>query len=465
MGSPGSRLFGAVILFAIFAAALALRIGYVRTLGDEIPWPDAREYHVLALEMQHSWAYADASGAPAVHWPPGYPYFLAAVYRVLGADASAARAAQSILGALSCLLVYFIGARLLNRRAAILAAAAAAFYPLAVYTAGTLYPVAVQTFLLAWVLYLCLVAKVRALRTSALASGLAAALFAGLFAAYSSLTTPSAVPAYALAAIWLAWPFAPLRAGKQASGAAPGQAKGPGDSSGGGRATWRDHLGRRVAIAVLFALPVAMALGGWSYRNYKEFGRPVAVSANGGYNFWLGNHPDATATRGNRLTQDMYDELREVHIRYRNPAVRDSVLLHLGLEHAASEPGRFVRLSLAKAANLWRLYPQPMTEVRPAVGKGKWLSLLSYGVLLPFGILWLFRSLARSDGARLVLIVFIAYTLVHAVMISKVRFRLPLDPYVIIYACGALVALAGFARDKLAGPGAAARSAPSRPPE
>lgn len=202
-------------------------------------------------------------------------------------------------------------------------------------------------------------------------------------------------------------------------------------------------------LAAVFLLPVLMALGGWSYRNYREFGRPIAVSANGGLNFWLGNHPDVTATTGNRMTPGMREELGSVYAKYRNVAVRDSVLFDMGLKYAASKPGRFVRLSAAKAVNFWRLYPQPMTEVQPTGGREKLMSLFSYGFLLPFGVVWLFRSLKRSDGAKLILLVLIAYTLVHAIYISKVRFRIPLDPYIIIYAAGALVALADlvFRRD------------------
>lgn len=407
-----------LLLIAILGAAFAVRFIYVRSLSPDPYWPDAREYHVIALEMQHSWQYRNAAGQPLVYWPPGYPYFMGATYRALGPAVYSARVAQCVVGALTCLLVYLIALRLLDRRSGLLAAGFTAVYPLAVYTAGTLYPATLQTFLLACVVLLCLMARDR--------GSVVAAAVAGLAAACSALVTPSALPAYLLAAVWIAWPWG---AGKV--GGVP--------------------QSRGVLLALLFILPVVLALGGWSYRNYTAFGRPVAVSANGGFNFWLGNHADVTATTGNRMTDRMKKELGAVYAKHRNAAVRDSVLYAMGREYIKAAPGRFVKLSAAKAVNFWRLYPRPMTDAGPAAQKAKLYSLLSYGLLLPFGVVWLLRSLRRSRGAWLILLVFIAYTGMHALFISKVRFRMPLDPYILIYAAGALFALYDLVRARRGG--------------
>lgn len=440
-----------LLLLAVLAAAFALRFFFVRSLAEELPWPDAREYHVLGLELQNSWEYINSAGSPVVYWPPGYPYFLGLVYRAFGPSIYAARVVQSVLGALTCLLCYLIAARLFDRRCAALAAVFAAIYPLTIYTAATLYPAVLQTFLLACVIYLCLWAKGRIQEASAAGAGIfrfaPLLLSAGVVAACSALVSPASLPALGLAAVWLAWPVRGRGAGREggfgsaAVGARPGAGAAGGGSAGGGAGA---RVVRGVTFALLFLTPVIVALGAWSIRNHRAFGRPVAVSANGGFNFWLGNHPDVTATTGNRMTPAMREELGSVYAKYRNIAVRDSVLYDMGLRYASSDPGRFVRLSAAKALNFWRLYPQPMTGVQPVAGKEKLLSLLSYGLLLPFGLVWLFRSLRRSSGAWLILLVFIAYTAVHAVFISKVRFRLPIDPYIMIYASGALIALLDF---------------------
>lgn len=422
--SPRGRtnLWIVLLLLAAVSAAFAIRLVYVGSLAKDPYWPDAREYHVIGLEMQHSWAYRNAAGQAMVFWPPGYPYFVGATYRLLGPEVYSTRVIQAALGALTCLLIYLIAAKLLDRRSALLAAVLAALYPLAVYTAGTLYPATLQTFLLACVVLLCLVARERG---SAVIS-----LCAGVAAACSALVTPAAMPAFLLAALWLGIPSKCAKEGDE-------------EQSRASATLWRSLL-----LAILFILPVVLALSAWSYRNYRLFGRSAVVSANGGFNFWLGNHPDVTATTGNRMTERMRKELGAVYAKHRNAAVRDSVLYAMGREYIIADPGRFVRLSAAKAVNFWRLYPKPMTDAGEAARKAKLYSLLSYGLLLPFGVVWLVRSLRRSPGAWLVLLIFLAYTAVHALFISKVRFRVPLDPYVIIYAAGALFALFDLMRER-----------------
>jgi hypothetical protein len=420
---PGSGRTIAFVM-AIIAAAFVVRLIVVLSMNEDVPWFDAREYHRLATGLCENWSYDAADGSPTAYWPPGYPFFLALVYLLFGPSLAALRVVQACVGALTCAVVYLIAKRLLDRRTALLAAAILAIYPLAVYTAGTPYPAALQTFLVACVVYLCLTAKAASSATCAVGSG--------AIAGCSALVAPSALPAFLLAALWLAWPMQ----GRQDSPLAGGQE----DSAGQARRP-RGRL-----LAVLFLIPLVLIIGAWSARNYRALGKPVAISTNGGFNFWLGNHPGVTATTGNRMTASMRRELGAVYGRHKNEADRDSVLYAKAREYIGADPGRFVRLSFEKALNLWRLYPSPATEVRPAGGMERLLSLLSYGLLLPFGVFWLLRRLKDSDGARLVLLLFIGFTVVHALFISKVRFRIPIDPYLIVYASAALLAVADLVR-------------------
>jgi hypothetical protein len=123
-----------------------------------------------------------------------------------------------------------------------------------------------------------------------------------------------------------------------------------------------------------------------------------------------------------------------------NEATRDSAFTRRALEYIAADIPRFLGLSLSKSLELWAFDPRPMTEDRPRLGLELLASLLSYGLLLPFALAWLFVSLPRSRVALLVLLLFIVYSMVHAVILSKVRFRLPLDTFVIIYGAGGMVA-------------------------
>jgi 4-amino-4-deoxy-L-arabinose transferase-like glycosyltransferase len=89
-----SRRALALVGLVLLAVALAVRIGYVvATPGYELRH-DARDYdvHARSIADGHGFSRTLAYGRPTAFRPPGYPYFLGAVYRVAGVqDAPAAR--------------------------------------------------------------------------------------------------------------------------------------------------------------------------------------------------------------------------------------------------------------------------------------------------------------------------------------------------------------------------------------
>ena len=404
-----------MILSIVVLVALAVRLIYALSLEPRIFWFDGREYSALAESILGGAGYRNPEGLPTAFWPPGYPVFMAGIYALSGVSVTAVRIVQSVLGAILCLLVYAIAARLIGRRPAILAAAITALYPLLIYTAGAVYPVTLQALLIAAVVLLV----VQAVSTG----GRAHAVAAGLLGGYATLTAASALPAMGLVAVWMF--FASDRARPAAS------------------------RRRGLTLAVLFLVPLLLVVGNWTVRNARVMGSPVLVSANGGGNFWLGNYPGVTASTGNRMTPEMDAERRAITQQNPDEIARDRAFYARGMEHVRSDPGRFVMLSLSKALNLWRIYPQPGTEDRPGHDLERLASILSYGVLLPFAVAWVLFSLRRNAGARLMLLIFLAQSAVHALYISKVRFRLPIDSLVIIAAAGGIAYLAGRAHDAL----------------
>ncbi len=385
-----------LMLILLILLALVVRVAYISTLEPEIFWFDGQEYQRLARGILDQGAYLSEDGSPTAFWPPGYPAFLA----VLGADVLVVRVAQAILGSLAVLFVFLLARRFLGHRQSLLAAALSAIYPLYIYTAGSFYPVALLTVLLSAVFLLLL--------QSVEKGGRLRAGIAGLLGGYACLTTAAALPAMALTIPWL-WIEGDRTARRRGRG-----------------------------LSLVFAVMLVLALGGWTARNMSHFGRPVLVSLNGGYNFWLGNYPGVKATTGNRWTDQMQAEYHTLAAQKPGEAELDAALRSRTWEFIREDPMRFVGLSAAKGLNLWRLYPQPMTEDRPGLNAEKLISIASYGLALPFALFFLFISLKRRPEARLALIFFLAYTAVHAVVLSKFRFRLPLDGILLVFTAGGL---------------------------
>jgi 4-amino-4-deoxy-L-arabinose transferase-like glycosyltransferase len=403
-GSGHGREF--VLLALIVLLAFVVRLAYVLTLPPRFLWFDGEHYSRMATGLLEHGTYLNDRGRPSAYWPPGYPLFMAAIYKLFGVSLVAVRVVQCVLGAGTVAVVHRIASRVLDRSGARLAALATALYPLFIYSAGADMSVALQVALIATGVLLVLVAVER---DSALA-----ALGAGLLGAWATLVAGSALPAFLLFAVWMAW----TRNGEA-----------------------RPSRSRGVRLALFCLLPMVVILGAWVVRNQRAFGHPVLVSTNGGYNLWLGNHPGVKASTGNRNeVPGMEEEALRIWSIPGNEATRDSAFTRQALEYIAADVPHFLRLSLSKFLELWALYPRPMIEDRPHLGLERLASLLSYGLLLPFALVWLFLCLPRSRVAVLVLLLFLIYSTVHAVILSKVRFRLPLDSFVIIYGSGGIVA-------------------------
>ena len=104
-------------------------------------------------------------------------------------------------------------------------------------------------------------------------------------------------------------------------------------------------------------------------------------------------------------------------------------------------PYTFLSLCLKKSAAFWRLDPSPTTdgyvEKKNLLG---WAGILSTG---PVFFLALFGFVGAPVYYRKQLLLFVFYavffTALHAIFISKVRLRLPLDQFMMISAAIAVV--------------------------
>lgn len=394
-------------LIIIILLSLVLRLAASLSVPEGIHWKDGLEYDSFAASLQKEHAYLNQWGNPSAYRPPGYPVLIL----LCGRNSTAVRIVQSILGALTSLLVYLAGRKITGEKAALLAAALTAIYPLYIYTAVTYYPAVLLTFLLSAVFLLITEGG----RENSLKKIFAAGVLAGLM----TLTKGSFLLPILLAAVWLA---AERRGGESNRG--------------------KVSLRLRLRDAVVFILPVLIIIGLWGLRNYRVLGSFRPLSTNSGYNFWLGSYPGVEADTGNRKLPGQRDEEFSIRRSHHEETELDRAFLRKGLEHVREDPGRFAVLAISKAVNFWRFYPSPMTRELKFWEKA--VSAFSYGGVLIFGLFFLLAKLRASREARLILLIFIGYTIIHALFISKVRLRLPLDILLIICAGGGLREVAGM---------------------
>jgi Flp pilus assembly protein TadD len=259
---PARRRADVYALIAILLAAVLLRALYLReAMADprfEHPGVDAAYHDYWATGLATGdWRvptpYADPMIRKTAYLrPPGYPYFLAAIYKVFGPNHLAAAIVQMVMGVGNCALMFLFARRWFGRAIAAVAAALMAVHWTLVYFEPVLLAPTVLitlTILLLYVLALW-VEKVTVWR----------ALAAGLLLGCTALARPNVLLFAPVVVVWAVWAVA------------------------------RRHGWRRFALATggLVVGSVA-AIAPVTIRNARVASDLVGISSNFGINLYIGN--------------------------------------------------------------------------------------------------------------------------------------------------------------------------------
>lgn len=250
LGSP-SYQFGFLLLLGALAFGLRLAYLYLTDAWGTPPTEDGIEYHILGSNLANGKGYVTPQGDPYIFRPPGYPFFLAIVYRLFGPLPDVARMANVFLGALTCLPVYAFARRLWDWKVGLIAAAGIAVHPLLIYLTGLIYPESLTIFLIALSFYLTLAARQ--------SSRVWPLLFLALTLAELIYLRPSFILWTLSLVVWVWVAFSTLRT--------------------------------RLKNAVIVIGGALILIAPWAVRNTLTFGEFSWMSTNGGVTFWASNNP------------------------------------------------------------------------------------------------------------------------------------------------------------------------------
>lgn len=392
-----------ILVLALFLIGLLIRVAYVWTLGDKVHWPDETEYHGIAVNLLAGKGYAyfrdygSSVLGPTAYRMPALPALLALLYALTGPHLLAARLLQALMGALLIPTAYSIARELhYSPIPGILAGCLLAIYPYYVFCAGTVYPVVLPALLVAAATLLLLRGARRGDIRLEAAAGLA--LGAGILAMGHLI---GAIP------FLIAW----ILLNKKASP----------------RRRW-------LASAAMCSVILIVVLP-WVVRNRIVMGR-TCLSTAFAYNLYVGNRPEARWNSGSRVM-----DMEPPDVRHTVAKMREGDACPLYSKLAALEirarPGRFVMLSLGRAANFWRLYPNAV--LRPLGMKEKLVGGITYGPILLVSAVWMMIERKRRRLDFLLVSCPIGAMLISAITVSVDRYRLPFDMYLIILTSVAVV--------------------------
>jgi hypothetical protein len=431
-------------LLAVMLLAVLVRLASALLQGDTVaPLPgiyDQLSYDGLAHRLLAGYGFsfgedhwpATRAGEPTAHWSYLYTLYLAAVYALFEAGPLVARLIQAVLvGFLHTWLIWRVGRRSFGPTVAIVAAGLNAVYLYFVYYAGALITEPFYITAILWTLdvSLRLAGDDEAPTPSAhkarpewwrwcelgLAIGVTV-LLRQLFLLFVPFL-------YA----WLWW----VRNREPAPVSAPRPQR---------RMPCLRGMALATAVVVLLILP-------WTIRNYRAFGVATPLNTNAGFAFFWGNHPIYGTNFVGILPADgpSYQDLIPPALLTLNEAELDRALLKDGLQFVVDDPVRYLLLSLSRTREYFKFWPSPESGLASNLTR-----VASFGLLLPFMLHGLFLSLrtwpAQTWRRRAALALFylfiLVYTGIHLLTWTLIRYRLPVDALLILFAAYSMTYLA-----------------------
>ena len=425
-----AKWLGAIVLVAVTARVTSalLQGNVVETLPGLY---DQVSYDLLARRVLNGFGFtfpvdhwpATRAGEPTAHWSYLYTLYLSSVYAIFGPNPIAARLIQAaIAGLLQPWLTWRLTKRVFSREVALVAAAVSALYVYFVYYGGALMTESFFILAVLWTLDVAIKiidAGASASKAEWIRLGLAigcATILRQVFLLF--------VPFLLGFLLWMTQRAVPgLRQRFQAS----------------------------VAGVLIAAATVMCLILPWTVRNYLAFGRFALLNSSAGFAFYWANHPIHQTSFVPILPDNgpSYGDLIPGSVAGLNEVALDQELLRRGLHFVQEDPVRYLHLSLSRAREYFKFWPSPESSRLSNVAR-----VGSFGLLLPFVLLGSVLCLAAvyKDRARhstkanraavgLLYLFVVVFTLIHLLSWSLIRYRIPVDAVLVIFAANGLLCL------------------------
>lgn len=406
-------------LAVLVALALLVRLAVILATPEYRPQTDAADYDRHAVAIAQAGDYPQSvlapGGGPTAFRPPAYPLALAATYAVAGTGDEqrrwdAGRILNALLGALAVALLALLARRLWGRGAALVAGGLAAVHPPLVLVGSSL---------MAEPLYVALVltATLAALAQRDAPGGVRWALAAGVLAGLAALTRSNGLIVLLPLAL-LAWTARPR---------------------------WsRRALAAPAAMVAAFALTLAP----WTVRNAVVLDAFVPVSTQSGFALAGTYNDQAREFRGFRAFWLPPERVAALRPAYRDRSLSEAelsgVLRGRASDYVRQNPGYPAEVALVNGLRALNLQgPEVERYLAPFEGYPEDLataSVYAFWVLAAIALAGAFTRAARAAPRALWLLALVL-GFSSVLFLGLTRYRAPADPYLILLATAALMAL------------------------
>lgn len=417
------------LLLLILGISVLIRVIAAIYLGDKVVilpgTMDQLSYHNLALRVLGGhgfsfgvgWWPATPANQPTAHWSYLYTLYLVLVYFIFGPHPIAARLIQGIIvGLFQPYLTYKIGQRIFGEGVGLLAAFLSAVYIYFIYYSATLMTEPFYITSILWALFLAIefVDLPPRLGNDLSHRKIMLSIYLGLALTIGALLRQILliVVPFLLVWIWLV--------------------------------LWKRKKELPITSTLIVAGVMIVSILPITFFNYQRFHRFVLLNTNAGFAFFWGNNPIYGTQFQPILSEEniTYGNLIPKDLRSLNEAAMDQALLKKGIGFVISDPVRYILLSISRIPFYFEFWPAKGSSLISNISR-----VLSFGIMLPFMLYGIIGTLLkRSEKARrkwyspavMLMLFSLIYTGIHVLTWTLIRYRLPVDAIMLIFAGYAL---------------------------
>ena len=408
MSNSASRVLAAifrennsrVVIFSLLVLAIGLRILFLFSIGNDLRWYDERNYHSIAISIKEGNGFVSTYNPySTTHWAPLQGYVIAAIYCVAGDYPFTVRLFQDLLSGVILLLIFHLAIRFFSFKTGVLAAFIFAIHPIFIYVSNTLYPTLLFSILVILSFWI--------FQNGIFNDKYFLSIIGGVVLGLSMLAKPVGIffiPAIILA-YWLKW-------------------------------KWSGKFYLHQILIITFAL---MTISPWILYNYNKYRKLFFITQEGIHSFVAANNPEfELKERGQiRVPKEIEDKVQKL-----NEDVRNKVYLQEAVHYIQTEPLRFAKNYLLRLATFWRFYPSTISKNVDTNRRNIIISAIFYSFLIPFSFLGMIIQYKQRRKLILLYGYILFFAAGYALFIPSIRYRLPIEPFLILFASAIIVTIA-----------------------
>ncbi|MCS7232072.1 MAG: glycosyltransferase family 39 protein [Elusimicrobiota bacterium] len=382
-----------IIVSLIFIFGFSVRFLYVINLpfsasfvGDSPSW----EEPALNLLLKKNYGYTKR--------PPLYPFILAIIYYFFGIhNVMAVKIFQSLLGGITCVIVYFIGKYTFSKFTGVISSVLLCFYPYLVYYTGVILSEVTLSFFISLLIFSLLIVYNH--------PKLHFIFLSGVILGMTALCKPVIFAFYPFVILWFL-------------------------------VNYSNSIKVFLKYSLIFSLGIIIIIFPWVMRNlffYKGF---LLISP-GWQEFWLTNNDvaiqlETVGPKDEPASDDWiwYPKERFQQILKLPMLEAERVFRKEAIEWVKKNPKKFIWLVYRRFLRFWRLWPYMASK------RDKIIAGVTSGVYLPLAWVGIVLSLIDKNyrvKSLLLFFLLVSYTLVYLPFHGMIRYRVPIDPIVLVF--------------------------------